>query len=276
MTNQFEWTGQVGNVWAAEWQRTDRSFTPVTHRLLEAARSQDFAQALDIGCGAGELAVSLAVEAPSARVIGVDVSDELLAIARERGDALPNLRFELCDAAAWTPGEGERPDLLVSRHGVMFFDDPVAAFAHIAGEAAPGANLIFSCFRERGENAWVRELASALPPGEGPKPDPNAPGPFAFGNRDRVAGILADAGWREIDFEPIDYPMLAGEGPGAVDEALSYFLRIGPAARAVASLEGKQREDALAGLRNVMERNLSDTRVTLPAACWIVTARAPG
>lgn len=276
MTNQSEWTGRVGNVWAAEWQRTDRSFTPVTKRLLDVARSQGFAQALDIGCGAGELAVSLAAEAPSARVIGVDVSDELLGIARGRGDSLANLRFELGDAAAWTPGKGERADLLVSRHGVMFFDRPVAAFAHIAGEAAPGANLVFSCFRERGENHWVRELASALPPGEGPVPDPNAPGPFAFGNRDRVAGILANAGWRDIDFEPIDYPMLAGEGPDAVDEALSYFLRIGPAARAVASLAGEQREQALAGLRGVMKRNMRDGRVTLPAACWIVTARAPG
>lgn len=276
MTTQLEWTGQVGNVWAAEWQRTDRSFAPVTERLLEVAGAQDFALAMDIGCGAGELAVTLAARTPSARVLGVDVSEELLGVARDRGAALGNLRFELGDAAAWTAGEGERPDLLVSRHGVMFFDEPVAAFAHIAGQAMPGARLVFSCFRERGENEWVRELASALPPGNDPKPDPTAPGPFAFGNRDRVAGILDDAGWQKVDFEPIDYPMLAGVGEDAVDEALSYFLRIGPAARGIASLDGAPREEALASLRGVMERHLVDGTVALPAACWIVTARAPG
>lgn len=275
MTDQFEWTGQVGNVWAEEWRRTDRSFTPVTERLLEVARAHDFTRVMDIGCGAGELAVTLAAQAPSAQVIGVDVSDELLGVARGRGAEFGNLRFELGDAAAWTAGEGERPDLLVSRHGVMFFDDPVAAFAHIAGQATPGANLVFSCFRERDANGWVRELASALPPGDGPKPDPHAPGPFAFGDRARVEGILSEAGWQDIGFEPIDYRMVVGVGENAVDEALSYFLRIGPAARAIASLDGAQRDEALASLRGVLETHLHGDAVSLPAACWIVTARSP-
>ena len=275
MTDQFEWTGQVGNAWAEEWQRTDRSFTPVTERLLEVARAHAFTRVMDIGCGAGELSVALAADTPSARVTGVDVSKDLLGVARVRASKLGNLRFALGDAAAWTAGEGERPDLLVSRHGVMFFDDPVAAFAHIAGQAMPGADLVFSCFRERAENGWVRELASALPPGDGPKPDPHAPGPFAFGDRERVEGILSEAGWQEIGFESIDYSMVVGEGEDAVDEALSYFLRIGPAARAIASLDGSQRGEALARLRGVLEAHHRGDAVSLPAACWIVTARSP-
>ena len=276
MTDQSEWTGKVGDVWAREWQRTDRSFVPVTVRLLEVAGAGAFAQAIDIGCGAGEVSLRLAQGEPSSRVIGVDVSEELLAVARKRGETLGNLRFEFGDAAHWSAGEGERPDLVVSRHGVMFFDDPVKAFANIRAQAAPGARLVFSCFRERRDNGWVRELASTLPPSDAPAPDPDAPGPFAFGRERRVETILAEAGWEEIAFEAIDYPMLAGEGTDAVQDALSYFLRIGPAARAVAALEGEQREAALGNLRAMLERHHAGGRVALPAACWIVTARAPG
>ena len=129
MTDQSEWTGKVGNVWADEWRRTDRSFGPVTERLLQVARAAPFAQALDIGCGAGEISVDLAKGAPSSRVLGVDISDDLLDVARARSGDLPNLRFELADAASWMAGEAEKPDLLVSRHGVMFFADPAAAFS---------------------------------------------------------------------------------------------------------------------------------------------------
>ena len=276
MTDQSEWTGKVGDVWAREWQRTDRSFVPVTERLLEVARGKEFAQALDIGCGAGEVSLRLAEVNPSSRVIGVDVSEELLAVARKRGETIGILRFELGDAAHWTAGEGERPDLVVSRHGVMFFDDPAGAFTSIREQSVPGARLVFSCFRERRDNGWVRELASALPPSDAPAPDPDAPGPFAFGRKERVEAILAEAGWQDIAFEAIDYPMLAGEGTDAVEDALCYFLRIGPAARAIAALEGEQRGAALGNLREMLERHHEGGRVALPSACWIVTARAPG
>lgn len=276
MTDQSEWTGKVGDVWAREWRRTDRSFVPVTERLLEVAGTHEFAQALDIGCGAGEVSLRLAQSHPSSRVIGVDVSEELLAVARKRGETLGNLRFELGDAARWSAGEGERPDLVVSRHGVMFFDDPVSAFGNIRSQAAQGARLVFSCFRERRDNGWVSQLASALPPGDAPVPDAEAPGPFAFGRKERVEAILTEAGWEDVTFEAIDYPMLAGEGTDVVEDALSYFLRIGPAARAIAALEGEPREAALGNLREMLERHHADDRVALPSACWIVTARAPG
>lgn len=276
MTDQAEWVGRVGHVWAAEWQRTDRSFGPLTDRFLEVATASRFAQALDIGCGAGELSLRLAEGHPSSRVIGVDVSEDLLDAARFRASDHANLRFEHGDAAEWAAGEGERADLIVSRHGVMFFGDPVAAFTHIASEASAAARFVFSCFREPSENAWVRELMSALPKSDGPPPDPDAPGPFAFGRRDKVERILSEAGWRDIAFEAIDYGMVAGEGPEAVEDALSYFLRIGPAARAVAALEGDDREAALDRLRTVIERHHEHGQVSLPAACWIVTAHAPG
>lgn len=269
-----EWTGKVGQSWAHEWKRTDRSFGELTDRLVVKAQDVGFDQALDIGCGAGEVTLRLAQDNPSARVIGADISNDLVEVARDRCSHLANARIELADASQWQAGEGEAPDLLVSRHGVMFFDDPVAAFAHLRDQAVEKAALVFSCFRAVAENEWVQRLASTLPPSDAPPPNPDAPGPFAFAREERVAGILSDAGWCDVGFEKIDYPMLAGQGANAVDDAVSYFLRIGPAARAVAALEGLEREETINRLRDVTERHRQGDVVSLPSAAWIVTARA--
>lgn len=270
MTEASEWTGTAGTAWAEEWRRTDRSFGVLTGRLLDAG---DFAAALDIGCGAGELVERLAAANPGAPVTGVDISAELVAVARTRCAALPNARFELTDAARWTAREPVRPDLLISRHGVMFFAEPVAAFAHLRGQAAPRALLRFSCFRAREDNAWATALGSALSPQ--PAPDSHAPGPFAFADPGRVTTILEASGWRDIGFEPLDYAMIAGEGPDAATQALAYFQRIGPAARALRELPEAGRAAAIERLRAVIAAHQHGNRVDLPAAAWIVTARAP-
>ncbi|RIV78264.1 class I SAM-dependent methyltransferase [Pelagerythrobacter aerophilus] len=273
MTDRAEWEGRVGRTWAAEWQRTDRSFAALTERLLGAATDAAFAQALDIGCGAGEVSLALARANPSAQVIGVDVSDELLAAARVRGADLPNLAFELGDAAGWTRA-GVAPDLLVSRHGVMFFPEPVAAFAHFADVAAADARLAFTCFRDPSENAWASGLAALLPPGLGAPPPPGEPGPFAFADKAYVERILTEAGWRDVTFEAVDFPYVAGAGDDPVEDALSYFLVIGPAARAAAQMEEHERAAFAERLRGFLRDHLENGRVALQAGAWLVTARA--
>ena len=176
--------------------------------------------------------------------------------------------------AGASTGSGEALDLLVSRHGVMFFADPRGAFAHLRAQRGPGASLRFSCFRARADNAWASALdaALALPPSAA---DPDAPGPFAFAERDRVAGILGAAGWTEVAFEPLDYAMIAGEGEGAVEEAFAYFQRIGPAARALREMPADGRPAALDRLRGMIAAHHRSGLVALDAAAWIVTARAP-
>lgn len=274
MTDSSEWTGPVGAAWAQEWRRTDRSFGPLTERLLDCAWIGDFAQALDIGCGAGELVERLAAAHPRARLTGLDISGELLAIARERCADLPNARFAQGDAARWRAAPGEVLDLLISRHGVMFFVDPTAAFAHLRAQCTPGATLRFSCFRAQADNAWATALEAAVarPQSEA---DPAAPGPFAFADRDRVSGMLVAAGWDAITFESFDYAMVAGEGDQAVEEAFVYFQRIGPASRVLRDLPAEARPAALDRLRATIAAHHHDAgRVALPAAAWIVTARA--
>lgn len=271
MTEASEWTGRVGGVWAEEWRRTDRSFGALTDRLLDPAAIGSFTHALDIGCGAGEITQRLATARPDAQVLGIDISTRLLAVARDRCADLANASFAEADAAAWQAPDA-RPDLLISRHGVMFFLDPVAAFAHLREQSAPGVRLRFSCFRAREANGWVAALMATLPP-QAPA-DPAAPGPFAFADRERVEAILAAAGWRDLAFEPVDYAMIAGEGDAAVGEALAYFQRIGPAARALSEMDEEDRGPACERLRAVFTAHSSGGRVSLPAAAWIVTASA--
>ncbi len=274
MTKRGEWEGQAGESWAAEWRRTDRSLSRLTARLLARIGDTSGGCVLDVGCGAGELSLEIAERDPAAQVIGVDVSDALLAVARQRAAAasLTRVGFEQADAGRWNPPGGFAPDLLVSRHGVMFFDDPAAAFAHLAALTAPGARLVFSCFREASANPFFTQVAALLRGAAEPS-DPYAPGPFAFADPDRVGRMLAASGWRDLAFEAVDFALVAGAGEEPVDDALAYFGRIGPAARALRELEGPARDSFTAALRALAQAHCRDGEVALDAAAWIVTAR---
>jgi len=275
MTDASEWRGRVGANWAEQWRRTDRSFAPLTERLLQRSREFAFGSALDIGCGAGELSLALARGRPQCRVVGVDISPHLVDTAQERGANLANVSFELGDAAAWKPQPDFAPDLLVSRHGVMFFDDSRVAFTHLAKIAAPGAALMFSCFRQPALNPFFTEVARLLPDAP-PAADPHAPGPFAFADPAHVESILAGAGWQGVVFDPFDLAMIVGAGADPVEDAVTYFSTIGPAARAAADLPPDKAARLSDGLRNLARRHSLAGMVSLRAATWIVTARKAG
>ena len=270
--DRSDWEGRVGRKWADEWRRTDRSFAGLTDRLLARASARPVARALDVGCGAGELSLALGRGHSDAQVIGLDISEDLVEAARERAAHLGNVTFFVADAAKWR-GSQFSPDLVVSRHGVMFFDDPVDAFTNLAKAAAPNARLVFSCFRDRSENPWAEQVAALLPEGTIPAEAPDTPGPFAFADRDRVESILDEAGWTEIAFEPVDFAYVAGTGEDADEDALSYFLAIGPAARAAATLDDQARGEFIDKLRRYLAANAQGKLVAMQGAAWIVSAR---
>ncbi|WP_284125805.1 class I SAM-dependent methyltransferase [Parerythrobacter aestuarii] len=271
MTDKAAWEGRVGMTWATHWSRTDRSFTGLTDLLLARASARPIERVLDIGCGAGELSLALARAHPAAEIVGVDVSEDLVAVARERGAKLPNVGFELGDAAIWQR-EGFSPDLLVSRHGVMFFDDPVAAFSHLHGIAAVDGRLVFSCFRAVSENLWAQDVVGLLPPGSDEPGDPFAPGPFAFSDATRVEAILTKAGWLDVTIESVDFAFVVGAGEDPIEDALAYFAVIGPAARAASQLGDAEKERFQARLRRYLKRHASGSIVALKAGAWIVAA----
>lgn len=269
MTTGSEWRDAVGRNWAESYRLTDRAFSGLTERLLARIGGCN-GPTLDIGCGAGELSLAVARGNPQAQVVGVDISPELVAAARERGEALGNVDFVEADASSWQPASFA-PELLLSRHGVMFFDEPVPAFANLRAIAAPGARMTFSCFRSAKLNPWASDLAGLLHlPEFGAS---TAPGPFAFADEGHVRGILGDAGWSDIELEAVDFAYVAGAGEDPVEDAMNLFARIGPAAPALRALQGEDRERAKGWIRDWATQHRSGNLVAFPAAAWIVTAR---
>lgn len=270
MTTEMDWRTQVGRSWAQNYSLTDRSFAGLTELLLGRAAPLIGKNVLDVGCGAGELSLALARQHAGAQVLGVDISYDLIEAAKARGAELTNARFVEADAGSWRDPDFAA-DLIVSRHGVMFFADPPAAFANIRAGAAPAARLLFSCFRTPGENAWATGLAELL--GLPNSPNPRAPGPFAFADPAHVESILATAGWQDIAFEPADFAYVCGTGEDPVEDALGLFRRIGPAAPYLRSLEGTALAEAEARIRTWLERHRSGNLIAMAAAAWIVSAR---
>ena len=262
----------MGRAWACQWAQTDRAFAPLTRRLLAALAEIAPAQgrALDIGCGAGETSIALARLRPDLAITGADISEELIGAARHRS-ATPNLDFITGDAIA-VAAQGAPIDLFLSRHGVMFFDDPVAAFTAFQAAAAPGAGLVFTCFRDWSLNSFASDFGPLL--GEGPPP-PEQPGPFAFADEARVRAVLAQAGWTGIDAEPIDYSFRAGEGPDPVADAVAFLSQIGPAARALREAPEADRPAFIAALTDICRARLDGDAVDFRAAAWLWTAKGP-
>ncbi|MGA1800491.1 class I SAM-dependent methyltransferase [Sphingomonas sp. 4RDLI-65] len=274
MTTAYDWTGRIGDVWAAEWRRTDRSFTNLTPHLnaaILATAPLRTRKIIDIGCGAGATTLATAQALPTTTVTGIDLSPNLIEIAKHRAEAQANASFECADITVVAPSHAS-VDLYVSRHGVMFFTNPTAAFATLAEAAAPDASLVFSCFAERAANRWATETIIATG-GDADAPTSITPGPFAFADPRYVADILATSGWHAAAPQRIDFAYRAGEGSDSVTDAVDYFRRIGPAASAIRDAAPEERERHIARLTEVCARHSNGDTVEFPAAAWIWTAR---
>lgn len=269
------WNGQAGEKWVRHAGRLDALLEPFADAVLETAALGEGEHVLDVGCGAGALTLKAAFRVGKKYgAVGIDVSKPLLSLAerRAREYAAP-ATFDEADAAVY---RSERPvDALISRFGVMFFDDPVAAFANLRDSLRPEGRMTFACWQSLIANDWARApLEAALPmlPEPPAPPPPGAPGPFAFADHDRVGSILKDAGWKGIEIHPwLGRVTLPGD---SVSEAAAFMMELGPVARLVseAGVDMSQVEDALAGM--LAAHTDQNSRITMPAAAWIVSATA--
>jgi SAM-dependent methyltransferase len=272
------WNGESGQRWAERDNVMAAMLAPVTEALLQHAEIDGCQRALDIGCGGGSGTEQLARHlGPSARILGVDISEPMLAVARARMDADPVLAhavdFIHADATLY-PFEPGSYDLLFSRFGVMFFEEPIRAFSNMASALAPSAHVAFTCWQPPSENPWVTlPLKAALahvPPPE--KPDPRAPGPFAFADPDWVREILSGAGLADIELTPATFEMAHGAG-GSVEQSVREMLTLGPVARLLAEVDEDTREKIYADATVLLGEHFSEGKIRLPGAIWMVTAR---
>jgi SAM-dependent methyltransferase len=265
------WNTQAGPTWVESQAHVDRLLAPLTAILLERAAAQAGERVLDVGCGCGDTSLQLAQA--GADVWGIDISGPMLARAEERAKELDldNIVFSQTDASTQplTPDH----DLIVSRFGVMFFADPTAAFRNLRTGLSREGRLCFLCWQPPGENPWMSIAGAAvqplLTPPETP-PDPRAPGPFAFADREYLARVLGDSGFRAIDIRSVAVDVHIADN---LDDALDSQSRIGPLARALQELEGEERERAVAAARDALSAHVTEDGLDLGAACWLVYAR---
>jgi SAM-dependent methyltransferase len=272
------WNEQAGPVWVANQERLDQQIRPHGELALAALAPAPGEHVLDLGCGCGETALALA-ERVGAKgyVLGVDLSEPMLARARERGAAAGLGQLQLVAADAQTAPLGEaRFDAAFSRFGVMFFAAPELAFTNVRKALRPGGRLAFVCWRPVAENAWVlvpMQAAAALLPSLPSPPPPDAPGPFSFGDAGRVRRILEAAGFDEIRIEPVDLAMTPGGGDP--DQAAELFLDVGPLGAALRQMDAgpELRERVRDSVRRAFGPHLRRGRVELGSAVWLVQAR---
>jgi SAM-dependent methyltransferase len=271
------WNEQAGPIWVSQQERLDRQIGPHGERAIARLAPAPGERVLDLGCGCGASSLELARRVASGgRVLGLDLSEPMLARARERAAAagLANLTFRAADVQSATLETGAF-DAAFSRFGVMFFSEPVSAFRNVLGALRPGGRLVFACWRPVKENAWVLvPMAAAAPLLTLPPPPPEgAPGPFAFADPARVRGILEAAGFEAIALEPVDLMMTPGGGDP--DEAADTFLQVGPLASVLRETNAgvALRDQVRAAVRKSFEPHQRGGRVELGSAIWLVEAR---
>lgn len=276
----INWDDQSGERWVANQARLDAVVAVFGQAAIEAAAPAKGERVLDVGCGAGASSLALAARvSPGGQVLGVDISEPLIGRARASAPQDMPILFQVADASS-----AELPerafDILFSRFGVMFFNDPVGAFAHMRRALRPGGRVAFVCWRGADENDWMRLPMSALK-GIVPKtvpPDPDAPGPFSFGDRGRVSRILSASGFTDIAIAPFDASVPFGEGAtrdAAIDDAVRMTLEVGPLSRALADLPHDVRARASAATRAAFAGLPGERSVMINGAAWIVMAGNP-
>jgi SAM-dependent methyltransferase len=274
---QIEYWNEVsGPKWVRLGDRVDAQIAPIGREAMDRASVQPGERVLDVGCGCGQTSLELAARVGAGgMVLGLDISGPMLAEAERTREEAGHQHLSFVQADAQTHDlEAEAFDLVFSRFGVMFFDDPVAAFSNLFSALRPGGRLAFVCWQEPGNNPWISvpmmTLASLMPI---PLPDsPTAPGPFAFSDPERLVGILEQAGFREARCASLERDVSLGGGLD-IEDAVDFVLEMGPAGAAIRDAGEEAAKAARDAVLEALRPHVSEGgSVVLGAASWLATA----
>jgi len=269
------WNGGGGLNWMRFQNRLEKSLTPFGQQAISTAMFTKNERILDVGCGWGDTSFEIAQNVGSnGYVRGIDISELILRQARSQTASfrLNNISFECVDAESHN-FEAIEYDVIFSRFGIMFFNDPVAAFKNIRTALKKNGRIVFICWQSVNANQWVNlpieitEKYTALTQ----QIDPEAPGGFAFGNSNRVLQILKDAGFVDVKVEPFKTKFNVGKN---LDEAIEFLSHLGPASSVLddPKINDEIKSNIIKELRNTLALYQTSQGVELDAATWIFTA----
>jgi SAM-dependent methyltransferase len=266
------WNGRAASAWVEMQEVLDHILKPLEDLLLEAMPAGSSGQVLDVGCGTGGTTLAIARRlGTKGRSIGIDISAPMIGHARARAEREGTPATFICANAQSHALEPASFDLIVSRIGVMFFDEPVAAFANLRRAAKNDAALRFIAWRSAAENPFMttaeRAAAPLLP--NMPAHRPGAPGQCSFADPDRVRRILQESSWSDIQIRPIDVPCTMPES-----ELVRYLTRLGPLGLILPDADEPTRTKVIAAVRAAFDPYVHGDEVRFTAGCWMVDAKA--
>lgn len=265
------WNGVAGCAWVEEQELLDRMFKPLEELLLDAVVAGSGRRVLDVGCGAGGTTLAVARRlGTKAHCVGVDISDLMIAAARARAESEDACASFIRADIQTHPFDPADFDMIVSRFGVMFFNDPVMAFANLRSAARDDAELQFIAWRSAEENPFMTTAERAAAPlvPNIPVRQPDSPGQFGFADRNRVAAILDESGWADIDIRAIDVNCTLPE-----KDLVRYFTRLGPLGLVLGGVDDPTRSHVIETVRPAFAPYVHGPEVRYTAACWMVSAR---
>tara|TARA_R100001244_G_scaffold6593_1_gene7773 strand:- start:29555 stop:30430 length:876 start_codon:yes stop_codon:yes gene_type:complete len=273
-----DWAGEMGLKWLASLSLFEEMIAPIGDALLGRADYHDGETVIDLGCGGGAttLAISRNV-APSGKVMGVDISPDLVAAAQQRAEqsGATNIGFTCADAS--TVSLADAPyDRLFSRFGSMFFEDPVSAFSHLHSLLRKGGRIDLAVWGPPRDNLWMMEMMGVVRNHvEVPPAVPRAPGPFAFEDLEYLGEIMVGSGFSEVKVETYDGLQPVG-GVGATPEKAVEFAFASLAVGRLLNDKGEAtREAAGRELADVFARHhIPGKGVMMQGKAWLVSAIA--
>ncbi|GAB3092952.1 class I SAM-dependent methyltransferase [Lysobacter terrae] len=265
------WNGPAGQAWVDAQDLLDRLFRPFEALLAEAVPASA-TRVLDVGCGTGASMLALARRSGvPIECVGIDISEPMIAHAQARAEREGLQAHFVCADAQDHRFEEASFDTIVSRFGVMFFDDPVLAFANLRRALKPTGHMRAIAWRSPGENPFMTTAERAAAPWLPglPARRPDAPGQFAFADRERVQRILDASGWRDIDIRSVDVECVMRER-----DLMHYLTRLGPVGLALRETDACTRGRVVDAVRSGFEKYVFGDEVRFVAACWCIDARA--
>jgi SAM-dependent methyltransferase len=272
---QAEFWSQLAPTWLENEDRIEQVGALPGELAMDRLGVAPGQRVVDLGCGSGRTTLELAARVgPSGNVVGVDISAEMLALGRERAAGLGNVEFVHADVQVYDLGEA-RFDAAYSRFGVMFFADPVAAFANVRRALRPGGVLSFVCWQGVFDNEWMLVPGAAVAGVTGslpPMPGPDEPGPFALADPGRVHAVLGAAGFGSVEVVPhTDQVVISEDG---ISEAVTASVQVGGVREALREADDQTRQRALAAIDEALRARLQAGEVRLSRGVLLVTGRA--